>query len=779
MRIRDLEALEFPRVCAQLATFAASSAGQEACRAVRPTTEPLEAHDRIERTRACVHLIEEHGAPLLDAFADIRTHLRTAAHEGFVLDGKALVEVRETLRCARETGAFFRRHAVPASPLAAIPTTLSVFPLLEKSLDRALDDNGAVVDNASDELARIRKTIRALRDTVTRRLEALVDRSSMADVVSDTFVTIRNNRFVVPIRAGALSRVQGVVQDRSMSGETFFVEPLFAVELNNDLLLAVREEEAIVHRILADLTALVRAEHDQILTTFAALVDVDLLLALAKFARVYDCTTPSFTSAAIHLRAARHPVLLFTGRTVTPIDLTVPDDRRVLVVTGPNTGGKTVALKTLGLCALMAQSGFLIPAANGAQLPCFSAVLADVGDAQNIERNLSTFSAHIANLCDILAGDLLAGDLRRALVLLDEPGVGTDPDEGAALAIGLLQHLERLRAHVAITTHYNPVKLFALGDAACIVAAVDFDVETLTPQYRLLYHSLGRSLALPIAERLGLPAPVLAAARAAQAPEARTLADALDQLDTIRRRYEAELQTATERGVAIVADQEETRRLLAEARERRQKVWGEELRDARDLVRRLKAEGREVIAELRCGGDRSTLNTFVREAEQVLRAHAVEPEAPVAARGAPGPIMKGDLVEFGDRGIRGELLEIDGERAWIQRGTLRFEVPASQLRRVGRESAPAVQVQLVQRDENTASEISLVGLRAREAVDQLHRFLDHAVQSQHRGVRIIHGLGSGALRHAVRDYLATSPYCSGFRPGAPNEGGDGVTMVEL
>jgi DNA mismatch repair protein MutS2 len=777
MRARDLAALEFPRVCAQLSTFAASTAGQGACLALQPTADVLAAHDRIDRTRACVDLIEEHGAPLLDAFADIRPHLRTAAHEGFVLDGKALVEVRELLRAAREIGAFFRRHVLPTATLASIPATLHVFPLLEKSLDRALDDSGAVLDNASDELARIRKTIRSLRDTVTRRLEALVDRSSMSDVVSDTFVTIRNNRFVVPIRAGALSRVPGVVQDRSMSGETFFVEPLFAVEMNNDLLLAVREEEAIVHRILADLTALVRAEHEAILATFTALVEVDLLLALAKFARAYDCNTPSFSSAAIELRAARHPVLLFTGRPVTPVDLLVPEDQRVLVVTGPNTGGKTVALKTLGLCAVMAQSGFLIPAAKGAELPCFSAVLADVGDAQNIEHNLSTFSAHIANLCDILAGDL-----RRAMVLLDEPGVGTDPDEGAALAIGLISHLEQLRAHVAITTHYNPVKLFALRDPQCVVAAVDFDVDTLTPQYRLQYQSLGRSLALPIAERLGLPAPVLAAARAAQAPEARALADALENLDAIRRRYEAELQSATERSATIAAEQEETRRLLAEARARREKVWGEELREARELLRTIKTEGRQVMAELRRSGNRVALDTFLRDTETAVRAHAVEggaPATPPPPAGSTSALMKGDLVEIADRNIRGELIDIDGERAWIQRGTLRFEVPAAQLRRVGRDAAPAVSVQLVQREENTASEISLIGMRARDAVDQLHRFLDHAVQSQRRNVRVIHGLGSGALRHAVRDYLSTSPYCTAFRPGAPNEGGDGVTMVDL
>jgi DNA mismatch repair protein MutS2 len=539
MRPRDLAALEFHRVCSRVADFAVSAAGKEACLALRPAADPDAAALAIEQAWQCFRLLERYGDPPLRSFPDLRPHLRTAAHEGFVLDGKALVEVRSTLAVLRDGGTFLRRHAEAFPALADLAVRLPLFPSLEASLGRALDEEGNVLDQASDELAAIRASIRRLRATLARRLEDLVARPGMADVVADDYVTLRNNRFVVPIRTAAAGRILGVVQDRSISGETLFVEPLFAVELNNELLMAVREEDAIVRRILADLTGLVRAEHVAISEAIEALVAFDCLTARAKFGRVYRCVRPSLSDGDIELRDVRHAGLLFTKRHVTPIDLVIPADKRVFVVTGPNTGGKTVALKTLALCALMRQSGIAIPAAEGARLPHVSAIFTDIGDEQNVERDLSTFSAHVANLCEILASHA-----KEPWILLDEPGVGTDPEEGAALAIGLVQHLEKRGARVMLTTHYAPVKQFALSRQSCLVSAVDFDVETLTPRYRLTYHSLGRSLAFPIAQRLGLPDEILDGARAAQSEGSQSFSAALEELENVRRRLVEELAAA-------------------------------------------------------------------------------------------------------------------------------------------------------------------------------------------------------------------------------------------
>jgi DNA mismatch repair protein MutS2 len=779
MRARDLVALELPRVYARLSEFAASAAGREACLALQPSSDRGGCEREVGRTWDCHRLLEQVGQPPLSALEDIRPHLRRAAHPGFVLDGKALVEVRAVLEVARGVGAFFRKHVDSFPSLKELADGARSVPPLETSLRRALDDEGNVRDEASEELGNIRRTIRDLRERLTERLENLVFRRDMADIVGDQYVTIRNNRFVVPIRAGAADRIQGVVQDRSASGETWFVEPLFAVGLNNQLLMAVKEEEAIVRRILADLTDLVRAHHGEIGSVFDTLVRIDVLLAKVKFARAYRCTQPSFSEGDIDLRRARHSILSFTGRPVTPIDIVLPSDKCALVVTGPNTGGKTVALKTLGLCALMAQSGLLVPAAEGARLPCFSAVFADVGDEQNIERDLSTFSAHLTNLREVLASDLSS-----ALVLLDEPGVGTDPEEGAALAVGLLQRLVAAGARVAVTTHYMPVKLFAVGQERYSVAAVDFDLDTLTPLYRLVYHSLGQSLGLAIAQRLGIPAEVLAQARAVQSDTSRNVEAAVSRLEETRRHLERRIEEVDRTAATLAEQRDAAQRLVEELRARRRKAWGEELQEARSFLRTIKSEGTEVLRALRSASSgRDVLERFAREGERAIREREIslEPEDAAAPRANVAPKI-GDTVEVGEGGIRGELLSIEGERAWVQRGSLRFEVAADQLRAIGqmRTRSPRVAVAAVASGAASgASEISLIGLRAREAVEELERFLDRAAQAHHSQVKIVHGIGSGALRRAVHEHLSRSPYCGGFRSGEDAEGGAGVTVAFL
>jgi DNA mismatch repair protein MutS2 len=475
---------------------------------------------------------------------------------------------------------------------------------------------------------------------------------------------------------------------------------------------------------------------------------------------------------------------------VTPIEVLMARGKRVLVITGPNTGGKTVALKTAGLLALMAQSGMLIPAAEGSRLPCFRAIYTDVGDEQSIERNLSTFSAHVANLTEIIgpavgagaAGPLPGGSLDGAksgglLVLLDEPGVGTDPDEGAALGIGMIRVLEGAGARVIVSTHYSAIKLFALSHDRCATAAVDFDVEQLLPRYRLVYHSIGESLALPIARRLGLPAAVLAEAQDARSEHTKALATAMQRLEDSRRRYEARIDDADAQARAASVARAEAQRLLDELREKRRRRWADELNEARDFVRTLREQGRELLAAIERGGaDRRALSRFVQQQETAI----VERET-AATEPAPAgrPPQVGDQVEVGDIGIRGQLLSVEGERAWIQRGSLRFEVPAAGLRYIGQQPIAPVEVRVAAAPEGTPLEISLLGLRAKEAMGQLEDYLDRAARAHHASVRIIHGIGSGALKRAVAEYLSMSPYCAGFRAGEPREGGAGVTVADL
>lgn len=777
MRLRDLKALGFELIVNRVADFASSPGGKDACRSIVPTADQQIAAAALETTRQCLRLIESSGSIPLGEFPDIRTSISRAAHEGLVLDGKSLVDARTVLQTARDVQLFLQKQARELSRLADLPSRIIPLAALRTTLERTLDAEGGVTDDASDELAEVRRTLRRLRERLTRRLDQLLSRPGMDDLLSDRYVTVRNNRFVIPVKTGAAPQIGGVVQDRSVSGETTFIEPLFAVEMNNELLIGAREEERLVRRVLADLTDLMRADIDALQITYNVLVEIDVLHARACFAQRYRCTAPQFDDE-IRLRGARHPGLMIAERAVVPIDLDLPRGKRVLIISGPNTGGKTVALKTLGLLSLMAQSGILLPVDEDARLPCFTAVYADVGDEQSIEQSLSTFSAHVVNLIDIMARP---GPC--SLVLLDEPGVGTDPEEGAALGIGVIRTLQQSGARVAVSTHFAAVKIFALSEEACVTAAVEFDVESMSPRYNLVYRSVGESMALPIARRLGLPEAALKAAEAARSEGSKALSTAMERLEATRRHYEERLATVEERERESAQSQRQSVELLAELREKRRQRWGDELRQARVFVREMRERGRQMLAEIEAG--RATRLDFERMARSELAAIEQQEIRDTETASQPATMPEpGEMIRVANTAIRGELLSIQGDRAWIQRGSMRFEVPVKELRRdqdAARNAMPpeSISVHRSPPPENASSEINLVGLRAREAVAELDGFLDRAVRTGYSTVRIVHGVGSGALRRAVADYLSTCPYCTEFRAGQPPEGGGGVTIATL
>ena len=417
--------------------------------------------------------------------------------------------------------------------LAAVADGIEDVPEVARPLSDTLDETGQVRDDASPELRRARALTRELRTEMEARLMRLVRDPDMANTVAETYVTLRNGRFVVPLRTSAAHTVAGVVQDRSQSGETVFLEPLFAVDLNNRLLLSAKDEEAEERRVRAELTDLVRANASRLEVVEALLADVDALAAAAAFAEQHDCTRPRLGADQVRLCEARHPLLLEAGRPVVPIDLRIPADRRGLAITGPNAGGKTVAIKTLGLCVAMAHAGLFVPVADDGLLPHVRAIAVDIGDEQSIDRDLSTFTGHIQNLARIAR----QADAE-TLVLLDEPGAGTDPIEGAALAVGLLTDLLARGPMIVFTSHFPQVKTFALATPELDVAAFDVDPETGAPRFRLAYHTVGQSLALPIARRHGLPERALAMAERLLSGESRELARAVARLEESRTAFE-------------------------------------------------------------------------------------------------------------------------------------------------------------------------------------------------------------------------------------------------
>jgi DNA mismatch repair protein MutS2 len=777
VRGRDLEVLGFPQVLEALAGLAVSEPGAELCRALAPAPTRARAELALDRQWSFFRVLEIAGALPLTAFPDVRESLALASHEGAMLGGDRLVEIRTVLRQVQLVSRFLTPRLATMPALADLPRRLHALPELEAALSRMLDDAGVLRDDASPRLGELRAALRDLRQDLEDRLGRLVVHGGDTAGIADRYVTIRNNRFVVPVKAATASRLPGVVQDRSASGETLFVEPMFAIDLNNRLLLLRKEEEGEERRLLTLLTAQVGAVRDELTRACAALAEVDALNAGVLLARRLRATCPAFGDAAVDLRSARHPELVLRNHSpVVPIDVHLGEGKRALVVSGPNTGGKTVSLKTLGLLTLMARAGILIPADEGSVVPWVTDVFTDLADDQSIERNLSTFSSHVANLVDVF-GRLEAP----ALVLLDEPGGGTDPEEGAALAVALIERLIALDVLVGVATHYAPVKLYALNEPRVELVAVDVDPVTFTPRYRLVYGSVGESLGLAMARRLKLPAEIIDAAETGREAAARELATAIAKLESSRRRFEDERTAIVEERRALAELEAKHAALIAELGERRRQRWSTDLEEARTFLRDLKAEGRAVleIVRRRDADAAKALAAFSGKASAAITARAAELTSPEPADDEPP--MLGDFVEVRGTSIRGELVEVHGETARLRSGALTFQAPVANLRRrmPDAPSRQSARHRPTRGDDDVARELNLVGTRVQEALNRLETFLDRAQEAGVPSVRIIHGLGTGALKRAVAEFLARTSYATSFQDAEPNAGGPGVTVAAL
>ncbi len=809
MRSADLATLELVRLLEAVAGHAASAPGQAACRALEPATAPTAVRDELCRVADYAAITAEEPPPLGD-FPDILPWVTLSRTAGARLSGVELKEIAGVIAALRRMRGYLRARAAGRPLLLRSLGSLHALPELDRLLGESLDDEGNLRDDASPTLRALRRELRGLRAEIEARLARLFRQPGTSGAIAEQYVTLRNGRFVVPVRAPQASVLPGIVQDRSASGETLFLEPLFAVEPNNRLLIAAREEAQEEARILTEITAELGRNAEALEEAFAALVDLDTLGARVAFARRHGGVCPEIGGTEVRLRDARHPLLVLTGREVTPVDVELDDETRLLVITGPNTGGKSVALKTLGISALMAQAGIPILAGPGARLPLFDAVWTDIGDRQTVAGDLSTFSGHVRNLIEILDGATGA-----SLVLLDEAGTGTDPEDGAALAKVVLRELAARGARVLATTHFQTVKAFALALPHARVAAVDFDPETFSPRYRLIYGSVGPSLGLAMARRLGLSEALLAAAEAERGAQTADLVAAVERLDEERRRYDEAAGRAALEEQSLHATRVEQERLTAELRVKRERKWAEELGEARRFADDLRREGRRLLAEAKqrpreLGRELAELGhdqgrAIADKERELSLGSAGGPGAAAAAEA--GPLAIGDQVEVAGSGLRGELLQIVGERGRIARGAVRFDVPLRQLSKVpgavqgggsgrrskGRSAAPGAE------HEGAASgraepgrtgpsdalpgfalaELNLIGERVRPALERLDAFLDRALLEGRGTVRIVHGFGTGALRQAVREWLSGSPQVRRFGDADAHGGGAGATIVEL
>ena len=779
MRERDLKALEFDKVMALVMSMAASEPAREVLSRVRPAVDADTVRDRLRASAEMAELRQHTGSIPIQEFPDLRGLFLAAAREGAILDGESLVRIRDFVLSSRHVQSFIRARVEPFPHVATIAANLLAPKELADALLKALADDGQLLDDASPALKRLRNRLREERVELEARLLRSLNQPGMEAFVSDHLVTLRNHRFVLPLKLNYNEKLAGIVQDRSVSGETLFVEPMWAVELNNHLMMLGSEVQAEEHRILMQLSAMVRGYSNELHLTFDAMVALDGLNARAIFAERFECSEPAIGAGEIELLEARHPLLTVAVHDVVPIDLRIPANHKGIVISGPNTGGKTVALKTLGLLSLMAQAGLLIPARQGSKVAVFRSVFADIGDEQSIETSLSTFSAHIANLSEIVRALV-----EPALVILDEPGAGTDPAEGAALAIGLINHLASRRCLVAVATHSTAVKLHAYSRSDFEVAAVDFDPERLTPLYRLKPHTIGQSYGLVVARRLGLPEEIIKGAQAAMGESTVELETAIARLEQQRADLEAEMARARERTAELVERQQQAVAAEERARERFERDRTRLREEVTALMSDFRREGDEVLKEVR-SGIKSRRDLTQLQARISVR---LDQAAPIPRDDEPdsdlAPLKVGDTVELG--GIRGELVVMEPGKAVISRGGLRIEVSPERLRRAKAESIAAdarerrtIPSVTVTSNASEREELNLIGMRTTEALHRLEEFLDQAYLTNRKEVRIIHGIGSGALRKAVLEYLATSPYSSTYHEAEPHHGGAGATVVQL
>ena len=766
--------LEFPLVRARVAEFTAFPPSRRLAEGLAPSPDPLVVKRMLDETDEAVDLLGRRPDVGIGGARDIGQLVLRARRRGR-LSGTELLEILDTLVAAGRLAEVLRNERSPL--LHELGRTIKPLPQLRARLEQSLDPAGELLDGASPALGGLRRAVRVAYERLHSKLETLIHGSELASVLQEPLVTLRNGRYVVPVRADQRSRVKGIVHDQSGSGQTVFIEPLVIVELGNkwrEAQLAVEAEE---ERILDDLSALVDNQADALDETLAVLATFDFWIARARLASDLNAVrVETIATDDVELLSARHPGL--TGR-VVPIDLRLGGDIRALVITGPNTGGKTVALRTLGLLALMHQSGLHVPAAPGSRLPVFRDVFADIGDEQSIAQSLSTFSGHLRSIIRIVEA---AGD--GCLVLLDELGAGTDPTEGSALAQALLDHFITAGALVAATTHYAELKTYAHNTPTAMNASVEFDVETLSPTYRLQIGLPGTSHAFAIAERLGLSAALVADARArlgqAQEEFEQTLAsikeaqitaeDALarateaeERARAARREAEDERSVARrEREVAMADAREEAKRALAE-------VQGE-IAAARELL------ARTTLTEARLEESAARLGETVDEL-----ADRAEQHAGVPPDGGPSTLSVGASVRSKD-GWQGTVAEIDegSGQATIAAGSLRVSVPLSDLQVVAAPKVdPVRSASTAPAPRAVPSSLDLRGARVEEALESLDAYIDQASVASVPRATIIHGHGSGALRDALRAQLSGHPLVKSWRAGERNEGGDGATIVEL
>ena len=781
---KSMATLELPRVLELLSGCAVTDEGRERARELRPMDDIDDVKRAQEETTAAVKLLVLRGTPGFAGIKPVAASLQRADMGGS-LNTRELLEIAAVLRAARTAADYGAGEE--KTPISHLFRALTTNRFLEDTITNSIVGEDELADSASPELASIRRHMRATESKVRDILQKLIS-SNQSKYLQESIITIRSDRYVVPVKSEHKNAIPGLVHDVSSSGSTFFIEPMGVVKANNELRELLAKEKKEIERILAELSAQCAAHKEDIAEDYQLLIWLDAIFARAKLSLKLECTEPKLSDKHLHLRGARHPLL--DQKKAVANDLELGERFDTLVITGPNTGGKTVTLKTLGLITLMAQCGLHVPAKDDSTVRIFSRVLADIGDEQSIAQSLSTFSSHMTNIVGILGE--ADGD---TLILFDELGAGTDPVEGAALAAAIIESARGIGAQVAATTHYAELKVYAMTTPGVENASCEFNVETLAPTYRLVLGIPGKSNAFAISRRLGLPEYIIEKAAARLDAENVRFEDVLTRLD--QQRQEMERERAEARRLKLDMEQS-----AEKAREYREKLEAERAK----VVEKANAEARAIIEEARAASDlalaelkelkkrqdldwqqvndgRAEARRLLNEAERNIGGSAPEVEPPPPTR----PAKAGDTVELVSMGTKATVLSVNKDGSLqLQAGILKISAKQEEVRVVeGETQAQKETRKIIARAEHTLrtaavpSQIDLRGMMTDEAVANLERFLDTAMMGKLETVTIVHGKGTGAVRSAVRTYLKRSRYVKSFRPGRYGEGEDGVTVVEL
>ncbi len=783
MNERSIHCLEYDKIRAQCSAHAASDIGREFVDALFPTDELDEARRLLQQTWEADAVYRRIGRSPIDTFPDARSTLQRV-RAAYALSPSELLNLGACLKTSRRA----RESLLSGDEegeLHRLANPLSSHRSIEEEIERCILSEDEISDNASPELARIRRQMRITAERVKDKLNSIIKSPTYQKYLQEPIVTVRNGRYAIPVKAEHRAQIGGLIHDQSGSGQTVFIEPTAVVELGNAYKQLQAEEKREIERILAGLTALIAPFADELYRSLLLLGSLDCIFARAILARDMRAYRPNLNAnGIIRIKNGRHP--LIDPKSVVPISVWIGDGYDTLIVTGPNTGGKTVTLKTVGLFTLMACSGMFLPADESSEIAVFREVFADIGDEQSIEQSLSTFSAHMTNLVSILKD---AG--KDTLVLLDELGAGTDPNEGAALAQAILSHLQEAGATTFATTHYSEIKAFALTHEGMQNASMEFDVDRLVPTYKLYIGIPGKSNAFEISRRLGLDDSVIEQAKTYLKHEDVAFEDVLSGAEAQRRLAEQQANELSEELEKAKSERKALEAERAKLREERAAIREKAREEAREVVKQTKHEMDELIRNLRQvkNIDTRTLERAIQSSRDALRESANRlsdnPETGDTEGASPTSVIRGQTVHVVSLNSRATVLKPQDQKGMVQvqAGVIKVFVPLSDLRSVEQPNTPERAVtrpREIMTDVRTVKfELDLRGYLVDDAILEIDAFIDDCVRTGRKEFNVIHGKGTGALRAGVQNYLKTHPRVKSFRIGAYGEGDAGVTVVTL